>query len=803
MNDFRFAFRQLRKSPGFTFVAVVTLALAIGANGAIFSVVNAVLLRPVPYPGADRIVTLHETAAGQGQVAIAFPDAQDWRRDNKVFEHLAISRFDGDSLSGIAGRAAEHIGVAYVTADFFKVIGLAPKIGRAFTDDEDRAGAAAVVVISEALWQRAFAGDPAVLGRAIRLHDRPFTVIGVMPAALTSPQSTDAWVPIMPRASNNIWQSRAIHPMLFGWARLKPGVSIEQARGEMNAIAARIEKDFPQTNKGIGASVTSMIDSLVGDYRNNLTLLLGAVGLVLLIACANLANLFAARGAARAREFAIRAAVGASRGRLVRQLLIESAVVALLGGALGFLLAMWSREALIAVAPAGIERFHEITFDGRVFVFTFAVASLTSVLFGLWPAWNSSRTNLQLALHASSSRTSDSRAAGRTRDWLVVGEIALTLVLLSSAGIVLKSFARAQSLALGYEPKRLLTARIDLPFTKYREVQQVTNFSNALLEKVRALPGVENAALGSNPPLIGQWQIDFLREGVVAEPSDRPSADSEIVAGDYFTTMGATLLRGGTFNERDNKNSPLVAVIDQTLAEQYFNGEDPIGKRLSMHPDDVGDENRLFEIVGVVARIKFRGLGDPAPMPVVFFPQAQVERKSFVLLVRSSAPALEKPIRDIVSSIDPDQPVYDVRPMIERVQETWATQRLLTFLLSVFAGLALLLATIGLYGVIAYTAVRRVREIGVRLALGAQRADIRALILGHGSRLLATGLAIGVIGAFVCSRLLRSVLFDVSAVDPLVYIMVSALLAIAALLACWLPARRASRINPIIALRAE
>jgi putative ABC transport system permease protein len=625
-----------------------------------------------------------------------------------------------------------------------------------------------------------------------------------MPAALTSPQGTDAWVPIMPRAKNGIWQSRAIHPMIFGWARLKPGVSIEQARHEMNAIAARIEKDLPETNKGVGASVTSMIDSLVGDYRKNLTLLLGAVALVLLIACANLANLFAARGAARAREFAIRAAVGASRGRLVRQLLIESAVVALLGGALGFLLAMWSREALIAVAPAGMERFREIAFDGRVLGFTFAIASLTSVLFGLWPAWTGSRTNLQLALHSGSSRTSESRVAAKTRDWLVIGEIALTLVLLSSAGIVLKSFARAQSLALGYEPKRLLTARIDLPFTKYRDVQQVTNFSNALLEKVRALPGVENAALGSNPPLIGQWQIDFLRKGVIAEPSDRPSADSEIVAGDYFTTMGATLLRGRTFNERDNKNSPLVTVIDQTLAEQFFPSEDPIGKRMSMHPDDVGDDNRLYEIVGVVARMKFRGFGDPSPLPVVFFPQAQVERKSFVLLVRGAQiKLLEKPIREIVSSIDPDQPVYDVRPMIERVQETWGTQRLLTFLLSVFAGLALLLATIGLYGVIAYTALRRVREIGVRLALGAQRADIRALILGQGLRLLSSGLFIGIFGAFACSRLLRSFLFNVSAVDPAIYVAVSAMLAFAALLACWMPARRASRIDPIITLRAE
>lgn len=804
MNDLRFAFRQLRKSPAFTFIAVVTLALGIGANTAMFSIVHAVLLRPLPYPQPDRIVAVHESAPGQSSVSLSFPDYIDFRRDATSFQDgLALSRFDGDSLSGVSNRPPEHVAVASVTANFFRVIGLAPQLGRTFTEEEDKRGGPLVVVLSDRLWQRIFNRDPDVLGRAIRLHDRPFTVIGVMPAAMMSPQNTDAWVPLMPRASNGIWESRAIHPMLFGWGRLRDGATLDQARAEMRTISARLEKQYLDVNKGISSVVSPLIEDIVGDYRQNLTLLLGAVALVLLIACANLANLFAARGAARAREFAIRAAVGANRARIIRQLLIESALVALAGGAFGFCISVWSRDALVAMAPPGIERFRELSFDGRVLTFTFLLASLTAVLFGLWPAWNSSRTNLQLALHGG-SRTSDSRAAGRTRDWLVIGEIALTLVLLSSAGLVLKSFANAQALSLGYEPRNLLTARIDLVWTNYRDRQKVTNFAHAALDKLRALPGVQSVALGSNPPLMGGFQISFVREDVEMTPADQPSAESEVVAGDYFATLKASLLRGRTFSDRDNKDAPLVTIIDQALAEQYFPGEDPIGKRLSMHPDDVGNDNRLYEIVGVVAPMKYHGAGDPMVMPVVVFPQPQVERTNFVLLVRAANISnLERPIRQIITSIDPAQPVYDVRPMLDRVRDTWATQRLLSFLLTVFAGLALGLATIGLYGVIAYTAVGRLREIGVRLALGAQRSHIRALILGHGVRLLTVGLVSGFAAAAGTSRLLSSFLFNVRALDPLTYVAGALLLGTATLFACWLPARRAARVDPIITLRAE
>ncbi len=804
MKDLRFALRQLRKSPGFTFVAVVTLALGIGANTAIFSVIHAVLLRPLPYPEPHRIMALHE-ANGAQEFSIAFPDYLDWRRDQTVFEHLALSRRDSRNLS-VEGREPERIGVAFVTANFFKVIGLPAQHGRAFTDEEDRVGGPQLMVISDRLWQRSFNRDPDVLGRSIIFHNQPVTVIGVMPPAMSAPQETDAWFPIMRRTNNPAWMNRANHPMMFAWGRLKPSVTVEQARTEMKAISARLEKQYPDTNAGVTAVVKPLLDNLVGGYRKNLTLLVGAVGLVLLIACANLANLFAARGAARAREFAIRAAVGASRMQIVRQLLIESTVIALLGGAFGYLFAVWSRDAVIALGPSGVARFQEVSFDVRVLGFTFALAGLTSVLFGLWPALGASRADVQLALKSGSVQSSDSRSARRSRDWLVIGEIALTLVLLSSAALVMKSFARAQGLSLGYEPRNLLTARIDLPSSNYNSLEKVQTFSNTLLDKVRALPGVTSASIGTNPVQLSGWQNNFLREGRQATTAEQPNAESEVVAPEYFAMLRAPIVRGRALDERDKKGAPLAVVIDETLAQQIFPDEDPLGKRLSSAPGDgEGAEERLYEIVGVVARMQFRGFDDPTPLPALFFSQGQVERTNIVLLARSTVgkASLEKSIRAIVASIDPTQPVYDVRQMMERVEQTWAAPRLLTWLLAVFAGLALVLATIGLYGVIAYTALRRMREIGLRLALGAQRSDIRALIVGQGMRLLLVGLSLGALGAFASSRLLHSFLFEVNAADPAIYLAVSLLLALAAGIACWLPARRASRVDPMITLRAE
>ena len=803
MNSVRYTFRQLRKSPAFMAVAVLTLALGIGANTAIFSIINAVLLAPLPYPQADRVMTLNEFSGGTNS-AIAFPDYLDWRRDNTVFEELAISRRESRNLS-VSDRQPERVGVAFVTANFFKVIGLSAKFGRTFTDEEDKVGGPALAVISDSLWQRVFQKDHGVLGRSISLHNQLYTVVGVMPPAMTSPREVDVWLPIMRRSP--AWENRAWHPMTFGWGRLKTGVTVEQARAEMKAIAARLEKQYPETNAGQTAVVTPLLESLVGEYRKNLILLLSAVGLVLLIACANLANLFAARGAARAREFGIRAAVGASRGQIIRQLLIESLVIAVLGGGLGLIFALWSREALVALGPAGVERFQNLAFDWRVLGFTSALACLTSVSFGLWPALRISRADVQLALKTGGHGSSDSRSAQRTRDLLIIGEIALTLVLLTSAGLVLKSFERVQAFSLGFEPHGLVTARLDLPFSVYSTPEKIAPFTHALLEKVRALPGVEAAALSANPPMLGGWQINFLKDGdnLKTPPAQQPSTECEVVSPDYFVTLKAPILRGRALNEHDTTNAPLVTVIDETFAKQAFPGQDPVGKRLYAEPFDEGEGPSWFQIVGVVANMKFHGFEEKAPLPVAYFSLGQVKRDSQVLFVRtgSRANSLDKNVREIVASVDPAQPVFDVRTMQERVEETWTAHRLLTFLLGIFSLLALALATIGLYGVIAYTALRRLREIGVRFALGAQRADIRSLILGHGFRLLGAGLLIGAGGALACSRLLRSFLFGVNPLDPSIYLAVGGLVALAALLAAWLPARRASRIDLLTILRAE
>jgi putative ABC transport system permease protein len=693
-----------------------------------------------------------------------------------------------------------------VTRNFFNVVGMRAQIGRSFSEDEDKVGAPPVVVISDRLWRRAFNADPGVLGRSITLHDQNYTVIGVMPPQMTSPQDTDVWLSMMRRSNNPAWMDRSHHPMIYVWGKLKPGVTVDQARTEMKGIAARLEKTYPDTNGGETAVVTPLLDNLVGKYRTNLGLLLGAVGLVLLIACANLANLFAARGAARAREFAIHAAVGATRWQIIKKLLCESFLIALLGGALGFLFAVWVRSGLIALSPGDVSRFQQISFDLPVLGFTFLIASLTTVLFGLWPAWQASHANVQLALKEGSSGSGDPPSAKRARDWLVISEIALTLALLVAAGLVLKSFSKMQTLQLGYEPRNLFSARFELPWKTYSSREKIGTFTKALLDKLSAIPGVQSTGIGSNSPLMGGWQTGFYREG--SRPvlqSNMPSADLEVITGDYFQTFKVPLLRGRTFNERDTKDSPRVIVIDQAMAEQVFPGEDPIGKRLAVEAGNDEEGYVMSEIVGVVGRTRFHAIDEMAPLPIIYCSMAQVQRTSLGLFVRSSmgAAALSKSIRDVAASIDPNQPVFDARPMLDRIQETWGTHRLLSFLFSIFAGLALVLATIGLYGLLAYTTLKRVREIGIRLALGARPAQIRALVLSHGLQLLLIGSVLGLVAAFALSRALQSVLFEVKGVDPRIYLSVGALLFAATFLASWIPARRASRVDPIQALREQ
>ena len=805
-QDFRYALRVLAKQPAFTLIAVLTLALGIGANTAIFSIINSVLLRPLPYPNSDRIMVLNESSGPGQDFSVALPDYFDWKKEAKSFAHLACTHKESRNLSGIPGRDPERVSCASVTRNFFDVIGVAPEIGRVFSEDEDKPGAPALAVISDRVWQRAFNRSPQILGQSITLHDQSFTVIGVMPPHMTSPQDSDVWLSLGRRSNNPAWLDRSHHPMMYVWGRLKPNVDVDLARSEMKTIAARLEKAYPDTNTGETVVVTPLLENLVGKYRTNLGLLLGAVALVLLIACANLANLFAARGAAREREFAIRAAVGASRGQIVRQLLIESFVIALIGGALGFFMALWARDTLSILAPQHVSRFQEISFDVPVLIFTFAVATITAVLFGLWPAWQTSRTDMQVALKAGSAGSGDAPSTKRTRDWLVIAQIALTLMLLVATALVLKSFSRLQSLSLGYEPQRLFTGRFELPWRTFNDRDKIDTVARALLDKMRAVPGIENAALSSNGPLMGIWQTGFWREGTPQPPpSQMLNADLEVVRGDYFATLKVPLLRGRTFNDRDTKDRPRVIVVDQMMVDKYFPNEDPIGKRLFVDAGNDAEGNVPSEIIGVVAPMRFHAIDEMAPLPVIYCSLGQAQRPSLTLFVRSTIASAQvsRAIHEAIASVNPSLPLFDVRPMSDRVRETWGTQRLLSFLFSVFAGLALTLATIGLYGLLAYTTLKRVREIGIRLALGARPAQVRRLIISHGMQLLLTGLIIGLISAILLSRFLQGVLFEVNGADPKIYLAVGALMFAATMLACWLPARRASRVDPIVALRSE
>jgi predicted permease len=621
-----------------------------------------------------------------------------------------------------------------------------------------------------------------------------------MPPQMFSPRTAEVWFPLTRRTDNETWQSRDNHPGLFGWGRLKPGVTIEKALAELKEIAARLARQYPESNTNISVTVTPLLENQVGDYRGSLVLLLGAVGLVLLIACANLANLLAARGAARAQEFAVRAAVGASRWQIIRQLLIESCVLALIGGGLGLCLAAWGRDILVALSPPGVPRFQNLSLNGWVLLFSLGLSLVTSILFGLWPAWHTSRADIQLALKAGGRGSSDGVSARRSRDLLVVAEVALTLILLSTAGLVIKSFANARNLGLGFDPHLLLSARVDLPEPSYSDQTKLLNFSEALMAKLSALPGVQNAALASNPPLMTGWQTSFLVEGMPEpEPGKFPSAEMAVVTASYFQTMKIPLVRGRAFEARDTKDVPPVLIISQLLADRFFPGQDPIGKRIRMNG------NVWRTIVGVAPHLKVYGFEETTVLPQAYLPMTQLPQTGLVVLLRTtlSPKSLEKPVREIVASLDPAQPAFEFKTMQERVEETWATPRLMSFLLTCFAVLALTLAVIGLYGVMAFNGLRRMREIGVRLALGAMPAQIRTMMLKQGMRLLGAGLVLGFVGAIALSRVIRSLLFGVSANDPLIYGTVTLVLAAAALFACWIPARRASRVNPMITLRAE
>ena len=797
-NDLRFAIRQLIKTPGFTIVAILTLALGIGANTAIFSLVQSVLLHPLPYPEPERLLVIWEDEMNFPNASVAWPDLKDWQRDNTAFTALGGYRRDNFTLTG--NGQPEMLTGARVSSTFFQAIGLQPLLGRTFNVEEDKPGAPALAVLGYKLWQRRFAGSEAIIGQTVTLNGEPHTIIGVESQEFTSPSRADFWTQIGRMGDNPGWQSRGNHPGIYAVGRMKPGYTPETALADLKRISARNAKDFPDTNTGVTAAGQPLFENAVGGYRRGLSLLLGAVGLVLLIACANLANLLLARGAARESEFAVRAALGASRFRIVRQLLLESLVLALVGGALGLILADWARAGIVALSPAGVARFQQAAIDGRVLAATCGLAVLTALIFGLWPAWRAASPDLRSALQAGGRSGYGSRRATRTRESLIIAEVALTLVLLVGAGLLLQSFARMQSANLGFNSHGILTARMSLPEKTYSTPEKVFAFQERLLDRVRALPGVKSADLATHSPLNTGWQTSFLPDGHAPwPPGQGPLTEMNVVTDSYFQTIGVPILRGRAFTSVDVPKGQNAVIIDQAFADRYWPNVDPIGRKMKM-----GGERDSF-VVGVVPTLKVYGYADEPTLVQAYFSARQADETDFQIVVRADGdPAgLIGSVRHAVTELDPDQPLWDVRTLDQRIDATFSQPRLYTFLLAIFAGLALLLAAVGLYGVLAYQVTQRTREFGIRLALGAVHTQIMSLVLRHGLRLFAFGAILGLVSALALGRLLGSLLYKTNSFDPVVLGVVTALLALIALAACWLPARRATKVNPLVALRAE
>jgi putative ABC transport system permease protein len=806
MQDIRYGFRMLWKSPVFTVVTVLALALGIGANTAIFSVINAVLLRPLPYREAEQLVLLWEKnprLVDLKRMWVSYPDFLDWKSRNEVFEKIAVYRSGGANLTG--GTEPERIQVAEVSADFFAVLGVGPMLGRTFLPEEDRDGATPSIVISHGLWQRRFGSDPSIVGKPLLLDGASFTVIGVMPASFSYPerpsQPIEAWAPVGLNAGQPSFIRRGNHPGLTAIARLKPGVTFDQARANMEAVARSLAQQYPDSNEETTITATTLNEELTGDVRPALLVLLAGVAFVLLIACTNVANLLLARATARQKEIAIRTALGASRLRVVRQLLTESILLSLLGGALGLLLALWGVDLLLAVSPGDIPRLNDAGIDSHVLVFSFAISLLTGLIFGLVPALQASKLDLTDTLKEGGRGLSGSLQRNRVRSLLVVSELALALVLLVGAGLMIKSFVRLQRVDPGFRPEHVLVARIPLPTPKYEEPSRQIAFFQQVMERVKALPGVQVAGIGSSPPLsAGSWQSGAGIEGRVMKDF---LIDINIVSPDYLRALGIPLERGRAFTDQDTDAAVPVVLIDQDLADRYFAGEDPIGKRMGFDRDKNG-KPIWREIVGVVGHVKNYGL-DAESRVQIYVPYLQVPDSSMSLIVRAEGDPgqLAPEIRREIIATDKDQPVAYLRTMDDFLSKSVAQPRFNMLLLAIFAGVALLLAAVGIYGVIAYSVVQRTHEIGIRMALGAGRRDILSLVVRQGMTLALIGIAIGLVAAFMLTRVMASLLFNVSATDPLTFIGVSVLLSLVALLAIYIPARRAMRVDPMEALRYE
>ena len=798
MHDIRFALRQLIKSPGFTTVAIITLALGIGACTAIFSVVNGVLLRPLTYAEPDRLVLLRENQLPQyPEFSVAPPNFLDWQKLTKSFTALAAYRGQSYNLTG-EGDPLRLVG-SRVSASYFSVFGVAPQLGRDFLPEEDSPGRGRVVILSHGLWQRQFGGTTDVIGRTVQLNGEPHTIVGVMPADFQRSSNTELWAPMAFTDDETKGDNRGAH-YINVTGRLKPGVTLQQAQSEMDVLASQFATQYPDTNKGWGVRVFVLPDYLVRDVRVVLWTLLGAVGCVLLIACANVANLLLARAHGRLREISIRAALGAGRGRIIRQLLTESLVLALLGGALGVLIAKWGLDVLLAFAPANLPRAKELGLDSGALGFTLALSVLTGLVFGVAPAWLATGHNLNETLKEG-TRGSTERGRRWFRQGLVIAEVALSLLLLTGAGLLVRSFLKLSAVSPGFEPANATVVALSLPERKYDQPEKQQQFAGQLLDHLQNLPGVQAVGLTQTLPLVGDWVLTFTIEGRPAvAPSDQPNTNYYAVSPGYFQAMGIRLLRGRLFTERDNAAAPRVAIINETLAARVFPHENPLGRRINIS----NGPDAWREIVGIVSDVKQYGVDKETTLQS-YEPFAQNPFSNLTAVIRAAgdARALPNAIRAQVFAVDKDQPVASIRPLEVILADTMSRQRFAMLLLTSFSLVALVIAAVGIYGVMAYAVSQRTNEIGIRMALGATTGDVLHLVLRQGLGVIAAGLAAGLLAAFFAARLVESLLYRTSAHDPLILGGIALTLGAIAFLACLIPARRATRIDPLEALRSE
>jgi putative ABC transport system permease protein len=807
LQDIRYSIRTLAKRPAFTIVAVLTLALGIGANTAIFTVVDAALIRSLPYENPDALVHFWEISPKQdfSQHEASYPDYLDLRAQNQVFEDMA--GYNGGSLT-ITGRdAPERLRSARVTSSFFPVLGVRAVLGRTFLEGEDQPGAERIVILSHGLWQRRFGADPNIIGQTLSLNNDTYTVVGVLPPTFKFARVGDAelWVPLNPMpyqvSRRNLYWLNVI-------ARIKPGLSLKQAQAEMDGFAASFQQQYPESHTGVGLRIVNLHEEIVGSVKPVLLALLGAVGFVLLIACANVANLLLARAAGRRKEIAVRVALGAKRSRLIQQLLTESLVLAFAGGLLGLLWALWGVELLVAAIPNSLLSFmpylEGLTIDAGILGFTTAITLFTGLVFGIAPALQATRQELHESLKEGGRGSGGSSRAG-LRSVLVVAEIALALVLLVGAGLMMRSLLRLLQVDPGFDTNNLLTFQLTLPDAKYSDMPQLLAFHQQLTARIEALPGVKGAGTTSLRPLSGGGNTaSFMIEGQPApDLGNKPEANVRTVSTNYFTVMGIALIQGRTFTEADNAAAPNALVINRTLANRFFPDQDPVGKRIAFGFDP---ERRPWLIVGVVGDEKVTAL-DARTTPVIYFHYTQDAESYMGVLVRTSSDPMSMigAVRSEINAIDQDIPMFSVMTMEQMISNSQSTfmRRYPTLLIGLLAAVALLLAAVGIYGVISYSVTQRTHEIGIRMALGAQKRDIIKLVVGQGLILMIAGLGIGMGAAFALTRFLSSILFGVSATDTISFAGVSALLAIVALIACYIPARRAARVDPMIALRYE